>query len=84
MDGIGLLCVTLLLRLRKAIEGAAPGTVVPVVATDPAAPLDLHAWCHMTGHVYLGSVPGADRAVHALRLAGDAYPTHPQAPWRRV
>lgn len=41
VDGTGLLCVTLLLRLRKQIEGAPPGTVVHVIATDPAAPLDL-------------------------------------------
>ncbi|MFJ8107639.1 sulfurtransferase TusA family protein [Streptomyces sp. NPDC096132] len=84
VDGTGLLCVTLLLRLRRAIDGAAAGTVVHVVATDPAAPLDLPVWCHMTGHLYLGPVPGTDRAVYALRLAADAYPTHPEAPWRRA
>ncbi|MFD3354251.1 sulfurtransferase TusA family protein [Streptomyces fradiae] len=50
VDGTGLLCVTLLLRLRARVAGAEPGTVVHVVATDPAAPLDLPAWCHMTGH----------------------------------
>ncbi|WNF01270.1 sulfurtransferase TusA family protein [Streptomyces luomodiensis] len=60
VDGTGLLRVTLLLRLRKQIDGAAPGTVVHVIATDPAAPLDLPAWCHMTGHACLGPVPGAD------------------------
>ncbi|GGP96633.1 sulfurtransferase TusA family protein [Streptomyces roseolilacinus] len=81
LDGTGLLCVTLLLRLREEIEGAAPGTVVHVIATDPAAPLDLPAWCHMTGHAYLGPVPGAERPVYALRLAADALPTRADAPW---
>ncbi|MFF4573092.1 sulfurtransferase TusA family protein [Streptomyces sp. NPDC001410] len=57
VDGTGLLCVTLLLRLRKAIDGADPGSVVHVIATDPAAPLDLPAWCHLTSHTYLGPVP---------------------------
>ncbi|GEB58073.1 hypothetical protein GCM10017674_27430 [Streptomyces gardneri] len=47
-DGTGLLCVTLLLRLRARIADTAAGTVVHVIATDPAAPLDLPAWCHMT------------------------------------
>ncbi|GAA2115117.1 class I SAM-dependent methyltransferase [Streptomyces synnematoformans] len=42
-DGTGLLCVTLLLRLRARIADAAAGTVVHVIATDPAAPLDLPA-----------------------------------------
>ncbi|MFE1036701.1 sulfurtransferase TusA family protein [Streptomyces sp. NPDC058807] len=50
VDATGLLCVTLLLRLRKEIDGAEPGAVVHVVATDPAAPLGLPAWCHVTGH----------------------------------
>ncbi|MEU9352563.1 sulfurtransferase TusA family protein [Streptomyces griseoloalbus] len=83
VDGTGLLCVTLLLRLRKEIDGAEPGTVVHVVATDPAAPLDLPAWCHMTGHHYLGPVPDAtDVPVHALRITAGARPARVGAPWR--
>ncbi|WP_053914732.1 sulfurtransferase TusA family protein [Streptomyces sp. SCSIO 75703] len=81
VDGTGLLCVTLLLRLRAEIDGAPPGTVVHVVTTDPAAPLDLPAWCHMTGHHYLGPVPGTSAPVHALRLTATPRPTRPDAPW---
>jgi hypothetical protein len=36
VDGTGLLCVTLLLRLRARIATVGPGTVVHVLATDPA------------------------------------------------
>ncbi|MGW7005586.1 sulfurtransferase TusA family protein [Streptomyces sp. NPDC054933] len=64
VNGTGLLCVTLLLRLRTQINGADPGTVVHVIATDPAAPLDLPAWCYMTGHHYLGPVPDTGRPVY--------------------
>ncbi|MFE7312290.1 sulfurtransferase TusA family protein [Streptomyces sp. NPDC057555] len=81
VDGTGLLCVTLLLRLRREIADAAPGTVVHLIATDPAAPLDLPAWCHMTGHHYLGPVPGDARPVYALRLSAGARPTRADAPW---
>ncbi|SDM06991.1 sulfurtransferase TusA family protein [Streptomyces wuyuanensis] len=82
VDGTGLLCVTLLLRLRKETDDAPPGTVVHVVATDPAAPLDLPAWCHMTGHHYLGPVSDpAGRPVYAVRLAANSLPTRPDAPW---
>ncbi|MFJ8189150.1 sulfurtransferase TusA family protein [Streptomyces sp. NPDC096094] len=81
VDGTGLLCVTLLLRLRKEIDGAEPGTVVHVIATDPAAPLDLPAWCHMTGHHYLGEVEAKNQAVYALRLTSGAQPTRFDAPW---
>lgn len=81
--GTGLLCVTLLLKLRAHIADAEPGSVVHVIATDPAAPLDLPARCHMTGHTYLGPVldPDLDRGVCALRLTAEALPTRPDAPW---
>jgi tRNA 2-thiouridine synthesizing protein A len=84
VDGTGLLCVTLLLRLRARIADAEPGTLVHIIATDPAAPLDLPAWCHMVGHEYLGPVPGGDGAVYALRLAANARATRPDAPWHPV
>ncbi|MFF9485516.1 sulfurtransferase TusA family protein [Streptomyces sp. NPDC014676] len=83
VDGTGLICVTFLLRLRERIDGAPPGTLVHVIATDPAAPLDLPAWCHMTGHAYLGPVPG-ERPVYALRLTAGAHATRPDAPWHPV
>ncbi|MEI5519856.1 sulfurtransferase TusA family protein [Streptomyces brasiliscabiei] len=89
VDGTGLFCVALLLRLCKEIAGTEPGTVVQVIATDPAAPLDLPAWCHMTGHHYLGHVAdpalagpvAGDRQTYALRLTADTRTTRPDAPW---
>ncbi|MFD7766151.1 sulfurtransferase TusA family protein [Streptomyces sp. NPDC059787] len=81
VDGTGLLCVPLLLRLRKEIDGAGPGTVVQVIATAPAAPLDLPAWCHRTGHHYLGPVPDGERPAYALRIAALARLTRARAPW---
>ncbi|MER7812210.1 sulfurtransferase TusA family protein [Streptomyces sp900116325] len=81
VDGTSLLCVTLLVRLRAAIYGAGSGTVVHIIATDPAAPLDLPAWCPMTGHDYLGRVPDSDHTAFALRLTAGARRTPPDAPW---
>ena len=81
VDGTGLLCVQLLLKLRGRIADAPADAVVHIVTTDPAAPLDLPAWCHMTGHTYLGPVPGPGREVYALRLAEQARATRPDAPW---
>lgn len=84
VDGGGMLCVTLLLHLRKRITGAPAGAIVHIVTTDPAAPLDLPAWCHLTGHTYLGPVPdGTCRDVYAVRLTTDPTPTQPDAPWHR-
>ncbi|MEV8517352.1 sulfurtransferase TusA family protein [Dactylosporangium sp. NPDC051484] len=80
-DGTGLLCVTLLLRLRRAIQDLAPGTVVHVIASDPAAPLDLPAWCHLTGHDYLGELPEPSPPTYALRITASAHRVDPARPW---
>lgn len=80
VDGTGLLCVTLLMKLRAHIRDAAPDSVVHCVATDPAAPLGLPAWCHMTGHGYLGPVPDSGRAAYALRLTAAPVATRRMLP----
>ncbi|REE96438.1 sulfurtransferase TusA family protein [Thermomonospora umbrina] len=84
IDGGDRSCVRLLLELRGHVAGLAAGTEIHLIASDPAAPLDLAAWCHMTGHEYLGPVtetsPGP--ATYALRVGGDARPTDPERPWR--
>ncbi|MFE5392945.1 sulfurtransferase TusA family protein [Streptomyces sp. NPDC056568] len=76
VDGTGVLRVALLLCLRKAIDGAQPG----VIASDPAAPLDLPAWCHTTGHHDLGPAPESGRDVYALRLTPQPMATDPMHP----
>ncbi|MEU4640599.1 sulfurtransferase TusA family protein [Micromonospora sp. NPDC023814] len=81
VDGSGLLCVTLLLRLRKEIDVVPPGTVVHVIATDPAAPIDLPAWCHLTGHTWLGRQPSGAGTVYAIRVTAAATPVDQQRPW---
>ncbi|MFD8706214.1 sulfurtransferase TusA family protein [Kitasatospora sp. NPDC059648] len=83
VDGTGLLCVQLLLRLRAQIAHLPAGAVVHIHTTDPAAPLDLPAWCHLTGHEYLGPVPSPapDREVYALRLTSAPVRTRPGRPW---
>ncbi|ARF82996.1 sulfurtransferase TusA family protein [Kitasatospora aureofaciens] len=83
VDGTGLLCVQLLLRLRAQIADLPAGAVVHIHTTDPAAPLDLPAWCHLTGHEYLGPVPSPapDREVYALRLTSAPVRTRPGRPW---
>ena len=81
VDGSALLCVQLLLQLRAQIADLAPGTIIEVITTDPAAPLDLPAWCHLTGHGYLGTVSGAEPPTHRLQIAADFRRTKPARPW---
>ncbi|GAA3113605.1 sulfurtransferase TusA family protein [Streptosporangium carneum] len=82
LDGGDARCVLLLIRLARLVAGLEAGSVVRVITADPAAPLDLPAWCHLTGHLYLGPVPGRDRPTYALQVSGKARPVNPSAPWR--
>jgi tRNA 2-thiouridine synthesizing protein A len=83
IDGGDRACVRLLLELRARISGLPGGTVTHLIASDPAAPIDLPAWCHLTGHSYLGPVPAAGRPTYAMRTASAPLPTDPASPWRR-
>ncbi|MEO5876285.1 MAG: hypothetical protein ABIS86_21770 [Streptosporangiaceae bacterium] len=56
IDGADRACVTLLLDLRARITDLPADTLIQLIATDPAAPIDLPAWCHLTGHTYLGAI----------------------------
>ena len=82
LDGGDRRCVQLLIELRRLTMTEPAGTVVHLIATDPAAPLDLPAWCHLTGHTYLGPVATTGRPTYAMQVTGDASDTHPAHPWR--
>lgn len=84
IDGGDRSCVQLLLELRGRIARHQPGTVIHLIAADPAAPLDLAAWCHMTGHRYLGAAGESPdcRPVYALLVSGSPRPTDAVSPWR--
>ena len=49
-DAGDLSCGELLIELRRRILPMPAGGVLHVRATDPAAPLDIPAWCFTTGH----------------------------------
>lgn len=82
VDGGDLGCARLLVLLRARARELPPGTVVHLTTSDPVAPIDLPAWCRMTGHRYLGPVPdGPPPATYAIEVAADARPTDPDRPW---
>lgn len=82
LDGGDLACARLLVLLRDVVAELADGDVVHLTATDPVAPIDLPVWCRMTGHTYLGPVPGTTRPTYAVRVTGTPAETDPARPWR--
>lgn len=66
-------CATLILNVRKALGPLGSGQVLKVVAYDPSAELDLHAWSRMTGHGYLGMEKHETHAIYYVRKRDDPH-----------
>lgn len=49
IDARGLRCPLPVLRLRRVAEAVEPGSVIELVATDPAARTDVPAFCAQKG-----------------------------------
>lgn len=50
IDACGLLCPLPVLKLRKVLEGLAPGALVELAATDGASRIDVPHFCTGAGH----------------------------------
>ena len=75
-------CARLLVLLRKETATLAPGSVVHLETTDPVAPIDLPAWCRLTGFEYLGPVADEGTPRYGVRVPARVRPTDPASPWR--
>lgn len=83
VDGGDRACGELLLVLAARVRNFDPGTVVRLIATDPAAPLDVPAWCHLTGHTWLGRQWASDgRPGYDIEVCARARTTRADRPWR--
>jgi tRNA 2-thiouridine synthesizing protein A len=56
-------CARLVIELAQRLERIAPGARLEIVARDPGAPVDLPAWCRMTGH----ELESAEHPVYVIR-----------------
>jgi tRNA 2-thiouridine synthesizing protein A len=65
VEARGRRCPLPIIDLAKAARAAPAGTLITLVADDPAAAADVAAWCRMRGHLYEGSTPleGSDGAT---------------------
>lgn len=58
IDSLGRPCPIPVIELARRITQAPVGGTVRVLADDPAARLDIPAWCEMRGHAFLGAGAG--------------------------
>ena len=81
IDGGDLACGELLMAVHRQVRDLAAGTVVGIVTTDPAAAIDIPAWCHLTGHHYRGSAHGAQAGPYIVELVPQTILVDPRRPW---
>jgi tRNA 2-thiouridine synthesizing protein A len=67
LDLKGLVCPLPVLRANKAMKALAPGDVLEIEVTDPAAPADFRAYCKTAGHELLETREEADVFAIVLR-----------------
>ncbi len=67
LDAIGLLCPLPVLKARKRLIGMTPGQVLRLVATDPAAVIDVPHFCAEQGHDFLGQEPQGETTHYFIR-----------------
>ncbi len=81
IDGGDLACGELLMLVYRQVRAEPPGSMVGIITTDPAAPIDIPAWCHLTGHHYRGFSQEHPDATYLVELAMSARTVDPQRPW---
>ena len=68
VDARGLLCPAPVIALAKAARTLPEGSRVTVLATDPAAAVDVPAWARMRGHQVLETTEDGEHLVLTVLL----------------
>jgi tRNA 2-thiouridine synthesizing protein A len=69
LDARGLLCPLPVLKARKRLAALSSGQVLRMLATDPAAVIDVPHFCAEAGHALLGAVPEGEAVAYFIRRA---------------
>ncbi|HSF63538.1 MAG TPA: sulfurtransferase TusA family protein [Paracoccaceae bacterium] len=67
LDASGLLCPLPVLKARKRLKGMAPGAVLRLIATDPAAVVDVPHFCREAGHDLVSAEDAEGARVYMIR-----------------
>ncbi len=56
-DSVDQGCGDFIMDLRGVMRGLPPGSVLMIASRDAGAPVEIPAWCRMTGHSLLDALP---------------------------
>jgi tRNA 2-thiouridine synthesizing protein A len=73
VDARGHRCPTPTLRLARALEGAAPGDLVRLIADDPLARIDVPHYAATKGHEVVSVESDGGRLIFTLRKGAQAH-----------
>lgn len=69
LDCRGQLCPQPVIELARAVRDVPSGTVIRIETDDPAAAVDIPAWCRMRGHAVAVVGEHDDLLVHEVTVA---------------
>ena len=67
IDATGLLCPLPVLKARKRLHTMAPGAVLRLISTDPAAVIDVPHFCAEAGHTLISSAASGATRIYLIR-----------------
>ena len=67
IDATGLLCPLPVLKARKRLSGMSSGTILRLIATDPAAVIDVPHFCAEAGHDLISTAEEGSAQVYLIR-----------------
>lgn len=66
LDARGLLCPLPVLKARKRLRAMRPGQILRLLATDPAAVVDVPHFCSESGNRLITCIPDADATAYLI------------------
>ena len=70
LDALGLLCPLPVLKARKRLKSMPAGSVLRVLADDPAAIIDVPHFCAETGHQLLSQDEADGHQIYLIQKKG--------------
>jgi cysteine desulfurase len=67
VDCVGRSCPVPVIELAKAVVTVGVGDIVEILSDDPAARVDIPAWCRMKEQEYVGEEPRDVGAAYLVR-----------------
>ncbi|NVO27469.1 sulfurtransferase TusA family protein [Donghicola sp. C2-DW-16] len=69
IDAIGLLCPLPVLKARKRLKSMTSGQVLRLIATDPAAVIDVPHFCFESGNELVSQSDEGETQIYLIRKA---------------